>query len=246
MRSIRRTTGWLVAAAMTASTFVVLGPAPASASGPNTSSVLSSVNSSRANAGKRPLSLRSDLSAVAYRWSQKMAASGKLAHNPNLTGQVSGWRWVGENVGYGPDWRTVQVAFMNSPAHRANILDADYSQIGIGVVVSGTRVWITQVFRAPSGATAAAPKPKKKKTTKPAATKPKRTAAKQRPKPQTSPPRSAPAAKPARAPRKPAPTPTQLLERRISTAKGALGDRAGTDPLAAALDFADAMRTVGG
>jgi hypothetical protein len=229
MQMIRRTTGWLLAAALAASTLVVLSPAPASASGPNTSNVLSAVNSERAGAGRRPLSLRSDLSGVAYRWSQKMAASGTLKHNPNLTGQVSGWRWVGENVGYGPTWRAVHVALMNSPSHRANILDRDYSQIGIGVVVRNGRVWITQVFRAPSGSTSVA-KPRKKK---PAASR-------------TSTPAPKPRATVAKAARKPAPTPTQLLQRRITTARAKLVDQPATDPLLDALGFADAMRTVGG
>lgn len=232
MRATRRTTGWLVSAALLASTFVGLSPAPASASGPNTSSILSAVNSARASAGRRPLALRSDLSAVAYRWSQHMAATGTLAHNPNLTSQVSHWRWVGENVGYGPDWRTVEVAFMNSPNHRSNILDRDYSQIGIGVVVRNGRVWITQVFRSPSGSSASAT-PKKTKA----------------PSSRTRTPAAKPraAAKPAARPvRKPKPTPTQLLERRITTAKARLDDSVGSDPLRDALGFTDAMRTVSG
>ena len=229
MRATRRTTGWLLSAALLASTLVGLSPAPASASGPNTSSILSAVNSARANAGRRPLSLRSDLSAVAYRWSQHMASTGTLAHNPNLTRQVSHWRWVGENVGYGPSWSAVETAFMNSPAHRSNILDRDYSQIGIGVVVRNGRVWVTQVFRSPSGSVSASkPKPKPKKT--------------------SSSRTSTPAAKPAaaRPARKPAPTATQLLQRRITTAKAALRGGKGTDPLVDALGFADVMRTVSG
>jgi hypothetical protein len=231
MRATRRTTGWLLSAALLTSTFLGLSPVPASATGPNTSSILSAVNSSRANAGRRPLSLRSDLSAVAYRWSQHMAATGTLAHNPNLTAQVSHWRWVGENVGYGPDWRSVETAFMNSPGHRSNILDRDYSQIGIGVVVRNGRVWVTQVFRSPSGSVSVAkPKPKPAKTS---STRTRTAAAK-------------PAARPAarRPARKPAPTPTQLLQRRLTTAKAALGK--GTDPLVDALGFADVMRTVSG
>ncbi len=230
MRATRRTTGWLLSAALLASTFVGLSPAPASASGPNTSSILSAVNSARANAGRRPLSLRSDLSAVAYRWSQHMASTGTLAHNPSLTRQVSHWRWVGENVGYGPSWSAVETAFMNSPAHRSNILDRDYSQIGIGVVVRNGRVWITQVFRSPSGSVSAAkPKPKPRKT--------------------SAGPTRTPAAKPkaaARPARKPAPTPTQLLKRRITTAKAELKGGKATDPLVDALGFADVMRTVSG
>ena len=226
MRATRRTTGWLLSAALLTSTFIGLSPAPASATGPNTSSILSAVNSARAGAGRRPLSLRSDLSAVAYRWSQHMAASGTLAHNPSLTSQVTHWRWVGENVGYGPDWRSVETAFMNSPGHRSNILDRDYSQIGIGVVVSNGRVWVTQVFRSPSGSvTSTQPTPKKTPSTTT-----RRTAAK-------------PSARPVR---KPAPTPTQLLKRRITTAKAGLPDPKGTDPLIDALGFADVMRTVGG
>jgi hypothetical protein len=229
MRATRRTTGWLLSAALLTSTFIGLSPAPASATGPNTSSILSAVNSARAGAGRRPLSLRSDLSAVAYRWSQHMAATGTLAHNPSLTRQVTHWRWVGENVGYGPDWRAVEVAFMNSPGHRANILDRDYTQIGIGVVVRGDRVWVTQVFKTPSGSTAAP-------TTRTPSSGTRTTAAKPRP-------AARPAARPAR---KPAPTPSQLLQRRITTAKAGLRDVKGTDPLVDALGFADVMRTVGG
>jgi hypothetical protein len=230
MRATRRTTGWLLSAALLTSTFIGLSPAPASATGPNTSSILSAVNSARAGAGRRPLSLQSDLSAVAYRWSQHMAASGTLAHNPSLTRQVTHWRWVGENVGYGPDWHAVEVAFMNSPGHRSNILDSDYSQIGIGVVIRGDRVWVTQVFRSPSGSTAA-PKPRKT----PASSNKTTTA---RPRPTAK-----PVARPAR---KPAPSPTQLLQRRITTAKARLDARTGSDPLRDALGFAEAMRTVGG
>ncbi|MDQ1599966.1 MAG: hypothetical protein QOD68_1440 [Actinomycetota bacterium] len=153
MRATRRTTGWLLSAALLTSTFIGLSPAPASATGPNTSSILSAVNSARSAAGRRPLSLRSDLSAVAYNWSQHMAATGTLAHNPSLTRQVSNWRWVGENVGYGPDVQTVHVAFMNSDGHRANILDTDYTQVGVGVVERGDRVWVAEVFRRPQTVT---------------------------------------------------------------------------------------------
>jgi hypothetical protein len=225
---------------MLASCLVVLsGATPASASGPSTGSILSAVNSARASAGRRPLSLRSDLSAVAYRWSANMAARNTLQHNPNLTSQVHGWRWVGENVGYGPDWSRVQVAFMNSPGHRSNILDRDYSQIGIGVVVRNGRVWITQVFRSPSGAGSVAkakPKPRPKPSARPTASKPRvRTTTDGKP-----------AGRPVRrAAPKPAATPTELLQRRITSATQQRGI-ASSDPLSAALDFAAAMRMVGG
>jgi len=228
VRVLQRVGTWVVAAVVATAAAVVASPAPATASGPGTGSILASVNASRAAAGRPALSLRADLSAVALRWSHRMAASGTLAHNPNLTRQVSGFRWVGENVGYGPDWHAVQVAFMNSPGHRSNILDRDYTQIGIGVVRNGSRVWITQVFRRPSGATAAKPRPRRSGGERTAEAAPRGSTRR------------------ATAPRRPAPTPTELLQRRIRSARAALPERPAADPLAAALGFADAMRTVGG
>ena len=44
---------------------------------------------------------------------------------------------------------SVHTAFMNSPAHKANILDRDYTEVGIGAVVANGRVWVAQVFRRP-------------------------------------------------------------------------------------------------
>ena len=78
-----------------------------------------------------------------------MAGRNTLYHNPNLTTDVKNWRWVGENVGYGPDALTVHVAFMQSAPHRANILDRDYTEVGIGAVVVNGRVWVAEVFRRP-------------------------------------------------------------------------------------------------
>lgn len=111
--------------------------------------MLISVNSSRAAVGLRPYSYQADLSSVARRWAQHMAATGLLQHNPSLATQVTGWRYVGENVGYGPSDVSIETAFMASPPHRANILDHDFTQVGIGEATWGGRVWVSQVFRAP-------------------------------------------------------------------------------------------------
>jgi cysteine-rich secretory family protein len=237
MRQTRLACGWLVTVALLVTLLTGLGAAPAAATGPGTGSVLSAVNASRAGAGREPLTLTADLSAVAYRWSQRMAASGTLAHNPSLTSQVTGWRWVGENVGYGPDWKSVQVAFMNSPAHRANILDEDYTQIGIGVVVSGGRVWITQVFRSPSGAArpAVASRPAATRTVTGPRTGTART-------PSTSASRARAARKAAAAA---VPTAAQLLARRITAAQSRVGALPAADPLASALSYADTMSALG-
>ncbi len=107
------------------------------------------LNYARTSRGIPRLTPRSALITVARQQAQRMASSNTLFHNPNLTKDVTNWRWVGENVGYGPDALTVHVAFMNSPGHRANILDRDYTEVGIGAVTVNGRVWVAEVFRRP-------------------------------------------------------------------------------------------------
>jgi hypothetical protein len=58
----------------------------------------------------------------------------------------------------------VVTAWMNSPGHRANILDTHYTEIGVAVregVFDGQQSWIAvQVFGKPTSACPAAPDPK--------------------------------------------------------------------------------------
>jgi len=129
-----------------------LTAAPASAT-TTEDSLTARLNGARSDQGLPSLAPRSDLVAVARAQATRMADSGTLYHNPNLTTDVANWRWVGENVGYGPDVQTVHVAFMNSDAHRANILDTDFTEVGIGVVERGDRVWVAEVFRRPETVT---------------------------------------------------------------------------------------------
>jgi hypothetical protein len=122
---------------------------------------VSLLNQERAAKGLPKLSVASDLTAVARRHSQRMADGNNLHHNPNLGSDVSGWQKVGENVGRGPSAGAIHQGFMNSPSHAQNILDSDWTQVGVGVVVRDGQVWVTEVFRLPSGATSQpAPEPK--------------------------------------------------------------------------------------
>ena len=107
------------------------------------------LNYARATRGIPRLHTRAILTQVAREQAHRMADRNTLYHNPRLTSDVPHWRWVGENVGYGPDAITIHVAFMQSPAHRANILDRDYTQVGVGAVVRDGRVWVAEVFRRP-------------------------------------------------------------------------------------------------
>jgi uncharacterized protein YkwD len=128
--------------------------APASATTSIERSFISDLNQARADNGRPALVVRTDLVQVARGQAGRMASSDTLYHNPNLTTDVSNWRWVGENVGYGPSESAVDAAFMASTPHRDNILDTDYTELGIGVVVSNGRVWVAEVFRQPMHATA--------------------------------------------------------------------------------------------
>lgn len=108
------------------------------------------LNEIRRNHDRRNLMQYSGIQRVAKEWALELSETCWLRHNPNLAYQVSNYRWVGENVGYGPDWRTVYRAFMASPGHRANMLDPDYRRIGIGARRGCGVVWVVLVFKTPA------------------------------------------------------------------------------------------------
>jgi hypothetical protein len=113
---------------------------------------LSDVNSSRASHGLHALAMVGDLHSVATSWSQHMAGQENISHNPSLTSQGGNWQELGENVGVGPSESSIEAAFMNSPEHRANILDPNYTEIGIGTAIGKDgRLYVTEDFRKPMG-----------------------------------------------------------------------------------------------
>ena len=126
-------------------------PAHASAT---ESEFVSRTNSARTSRSLRAYAVRSDLVAVARRQAARMASARRIYHNPNLTSEVSGWRAVGENVGSGSTVSRIHTAFMNSSAHRANILSTSYTEVGIGTARGGDGlIYVSEVFRRPTGTT---------------------------------------------------------------------------------------------
>lgn len=148
----RRLVGVLASVTVAVTALAGLGSAaPAAAStSSDEAGFVNSVNAARNNAGRPDYAVSADLTAVARRWAGAMASSRDLKHNPNLAGQVTGWRYVGENVGVGSDVSGLHRAFMNSPAHKANVMDGDFTQVGIGVAYGGGRLWVAEVFRRPT------------------------------------------------------------------------------------------------
>ncbi|MFP5319200.1 MAG: CAP domain-containing protein [Acidimicrobiia bacterium] len=91
------------------------------------------VNETRAWTGTHALSVDGYLSEVAQAWADRMAARGRLAHNPGLAWAMDGWWAWGENVGYGDSVAGVHGLFLDSWHHYGNIVDGAYSSIGVGV-----------------------------------------------------------------------------------------------------------------
>ncbi len=142
--------------------FAVLPAAPASAYSGTAAAAESQffnlLNSTRASAGLGPLAYNSALSDYARNWSYQMGAAQNLVHSPNLAAEtaaaVPDWNRAGENIGRGGSVDALHQAFYNSAPHRANMLGA-YNQVGVGVVVVGTEIWVT--FRFANGSL---PKPR--------------------------------------------------------------------------------------
>lgn len=113
---------------------------------------------SRSEAGLAELTKHDDVAAVAAAWSRHLADHGKpLAHNPRYAEQIpSGWRAAGENVAWiseGGRGTPEEIAqrmhqgWLDSPGHRANMLNRDYTHVGIGVAFSAEHgYYLTQVF----------------------------------------------------------------------------------------------------
>ena len=138
-------------------------PRPRPTTAPNSSGtgstaqqVVALVNSERAKAGCGPVTGHSLLDKAAQGHSDDMAARDFFDHtNPDGDGPgeritAAGYRWstYGENIAMGQ--RTpeqVMDSWMNSPGHRANILNCSFKEIGIGIHNAGGPYW-TQVFGA--------------------------------------------------------------------------------------------------
>ena len=117
------------------------------------SEVVRLVNEIRVQNGLKPLTANWELSRVARYKSQDMRDQGYFSHTSPTYGTPFqmiksfglSFRTAGENIakGYAIPQSVVN-GWMNSSGHRANILNASYTQIGVGYVAQG-HYW-TQMF----------------------------------------------------------------------------------------------------
>jgi uncharacterized protein YkwD len=145
----------------------VYGPPPTTpGGGPYTESaaeqaIVNAVNAVRAQNGLAPLTVNSKLVEAAKIHAADMARLDQMAHTlpgvplPGLADRANyvGYNYslLGENIAYGyPDVASVMNGWMNSAGHRANILGAGYTDIGVGIAYDSQGVpYYCQVFGAP-------------------------------------------------------------------------------------------------
>ena len=115
--------------------------------------VIRLVNEIRRQNGLGELTASAELSHVARLKSQDMHDKGYFDHTSPTYGSAFdmlrsfgiSYRTAGENIAYGYSApQAVVDAWMNSSGHRANILNASYTQIGVGHVQDGN--YCTQIF----------------------------------------------------------------------------------------------------
>ena len=106
------------------------------------------MNRERTARGLGSLTAAGDLTDYGRNHSGEMAAQNDLHHSTQLR-SLTNWKLLGENVGRGGTVQALHDAFMNSPAHRDNVLRSEFSEVGVGVVTSGEVIWVTVVFRQP-------------------------------------------------------------------------------------------------
>jgi uncharacterized protein YkwD len=143
----------LVASAL----IVSIRPAQAAQAGAYEVCLLDAVNSSRASAGVGALKAASDVVPpvrghsewMRYNQFQHMTHAARVAILP------SGWSTYGENIAMvgnqNDPCSRVHNMLMNSPGHRANILNPAFDFVALGAHSDKSGTWVTQLFFSASG-----------------------------------------------------------------------------------------------
>ncbi|MFE4144934.1 CAP domain-containing protein [Peribacillus sp. YIM B13472] len=117
--------------------------------------VLNLVNEERSKSGLPSLKMDTAISNVAILKSEDMRDSNYFNHTSPSYGSPFemmksfgiSYKYAGENIAAGqPSADAVMKSWMNSPGHKANILNKNYTHIGIGHVTGGkyTHYWTQQ------------------------------------------------------------------------------------------------------
>ena len=107
--------------------------------------MLNLVNAERQKAGLLPLQNDMRLVDQSRKKSRDMIEKGSFAHTSPTYGTPFealknngiSYRYAGENLAGAPTVQRAHSSLMNSPGHRANILNPNFTHIGIGIVDGG-------------------------------------------------------------------------------------------------------------
>lgn len=129
-------------------------PAPAPAAISPDQQLFKLLNLERQHHGLTLFQWDSRLAEAATIHAQKMARAGDISHRfagePDLTQRTSSagalFKAVAENVALAGTPEEIHLALMNSPGHRANILNAEYNAVGVGVTQAGNELYVTEDF----------------------------------------------------------------------------------------------------
>jgi hypothetical protein len=111
-------------------------------------------NAARSEQGLPPLQWDDSLAHAAKAHAALILQNGQLSHEypgeASLTaraGQAGAhFQTIAENIAEGPSVNSIQKQWMNSPPHRANILDANLNAIGFSVVQRGDTLFAVADF----------------------------------------------------------------------------------------------------
>ena len=118
-------------------------PAPAPAPAPHIATaqeILNDTNAARAQHGLPPVAYSPELTTIAQDWANRVRNDGYISHRPQFWTHYPAYiKPGGENVLQAwTDYTSPQLVklWMDSPGHRANILDPKAKSVGIGVAVA--------------------------------------------------------------------------------------------------------------
>lgn len=112
---------------------------------PDESRMLNLVNNERVSRGLQPLEIDMELVKLARMKSRDMITKGYFSHYSPTYGSPFNmmknagvdYMYAGENIAGAPTVDRAHTALMNSDGHRKNILNPNYTHVGIGIIDGG-------------------------------------------------------------------------------------------------------------
>ncbi len=122
---------------------------------PKVATLLSLINESRIQENLGPLAYNQNLSNLANSYSEDMSKKNFFSHTspdgktPSSRLELANinFETAGENIAYAPTIQSAHINLMNSKEHRDNILNPDFTKVGLGIFEESTsKIFITEIF----------------------------------------------------------------------------------------------------